>query len=91
MIRLIKVLKIEPLDGFKCRVDFSDGSTGVRDFSDIIAEGGPMVEPLREQAFFRRVYVEFGVPAWPNGFDLDAIELHREMAAAGLLSRDAAE
>ena len=39
-----------------------------------------MVEPLRDSAFFARVFVQFGVPAWPNGFDLDAIALYREMA-----------
>ena len=59
---------------------FSDGREGVRDLSDVLAEGGPMVEPLRDSAFFARVFVQFGVPAWPNGFDLDAIALYREMA-----------
>ncbi len=31
-----------------------------------------MVEPLRDPAFFRRVFLEFGALAWPNGFDLDS-------------------
>ena len=40
-----------------------------------------MVEPLRDPAMFRRAFLSFGVPTWPNGFDLDAINLHTEMAA----------
>ena len=49
-----------------------------------------MVEPLRDAALFQRVFVECGVPAWPNGFDLDAIALYREMDEAGLLTAKAA-
>ena len=49
-----------------------------------------MVEPLRDPAFFRRVFVQCGVLTWPNGFDLDAVRLHDEMRAAGLLERDPA-
>ena len=34
-----------------------------------------MVEPLKDPAFSGRVYVSFGIPTWPNGFELDAIAL----------------
>ena len=39
-----------------------------------------MVEPLRDPAMFGRAFVSFGVPSWPNGFDLDAINLHMSCA-----------
>ena len=57
----------------------------------MLAEGGAMVEPLRDPAMFRRVFLEFGALAWPNGFDLDPIALHERMAAAGELTQVAAE
>jgi len=44
-----------------------------------------MVEPLRDPAMFRGAFLSFGVPSWPNGFDLDAINLHMELRAAGTL------
>jgi hypothetical protein len=88
-MKLIKVVVIKPLDGHRLWLRFSDGLEGVRDFSDILAEGGPMVEPLRDPAFFARVFIEYGVPSWPNGYDVDAIALHQEMEAAGLLSQPA--
>jgi hypothetical protein len=86
----VDVVRAEPRGAFRVYVRFSNGEEGVRDFSDMIAEGGPMVEPLRDQAFFARVFVDDGVLAWPNGFDLDAIALHDEMKKAGLLHRTAA-
>ena len=97
MIELVNVVSVEAVDDARLRVAFSNGRTGVADLSEVLAEGGPMVEPLRDAKMFRRVFVQCGVPTWPNGFDLDAIRLHQEMAAAGLLthadgsSRDAAE
>jgi hypothetical protein len=90
MIELVKVAQAKALDARRLWVRFSNGREGVRDLSDVLAEGGPMVEPLRESALFRRVFVECGVSAWPNGFDLDAIALHREMDEAGLLTAKAA-
>jgi hypothetical protein len=90
MIALIKVVEARPLGEHRLWVRFSDGRQGVRDFADILAEGGPMIGPLRDPTFFARVFVECGVPTWPNGFDVDAIALHEEMAAAGLLSDVAA-
>jgi uncharacterized protein DUF2442 len=85
MIEIVKIVKVEKLGGHRLRLRFSDGTEGERDFSDIIAEGGPMVEPLRDAAMFDRVFIEFGTLTWPNGFDLDSIALHDEMKSAGLL------
>ena len=50
-----------------------------------------MLEPLRDQAYFARVFLEFGAPTWPNGFDIAPEWLRREMAAAGELARATAE
>lgn len=91
MIELVKVLQVRPLDGFRLFVRFSNGEEGVRDCRDMVAETGPMVEPLRDPVFFRRVFVEMGVPTWPNGYDIDAIALNMEMRDAGELTPAAAE
>jgi hypothetical protein len=90
MIEIVKILKVERLGGFRLRLRFSDGTVGERDFSDIVAEGGPMVVPLRDRKFFGKVFLQLGTLTWPNGFDLDSIALHDEMKAAGLLRRTAA-
>jgi len=88
---MVDVLRLRPLEGHRLWVRFTDGSEGVRDFSDIIAQGGPMVEPLKSQDYFNRAFVEMGAPTWPNGFDLDPINLYMELRDAGALTAVAAE
>jgi len=88
---LTKIVRLEKLGGFRLRLRFSDGTEGVRDFSALVQEPGPMLEPLRDETYFNRVFLEYGALTWPNGFDLDSIALHHRMAAAGELSQVAAE
>jgi uncharacterized protein DUF2442 len=88
---LVDVLRLRPLDGYRLWLRFSDGSEGIRDLSAVIAEGGPMVEPLKSKEYFDRAFVEMGAPTWPNGFDLDPINLYMELRDAGALSSVAAE
>ncbi len=88
---LTKIAHLERLGGFRLRVRFSDGSEGTHDFSAIVQEPGSALEPLRDEAYFGRVFLEFGAPTWPNGFDIAPEWLRREMEAAGELTRVAAE
>jgi hypothetical protein len=85
---MIKVAKIKCLGGHRLRATFSDGMAG--DFDGIVAKGGPMAEPLRDPAYFARVFLEDGAPTWPNGYDAAPGWLRREIEQAGTLSRDAA-
>jgi hypothetical protein len=84
---LTKVTRLERLGGFRLRVRFNDGSEGVRDFTAMVREPGSMLEPLRDEAYIARVFLEFGAPTWPNGFDIAPEWLRREMAAAGKLTQ----
>jgi hypothetical protein len=88
---MVDVLRLRPLEGYRIWLRFTDGSEGVRDLSDVIAQGGPMVEPLKAPAYFARVFVEMGAPTWPNGFDIDPINLYMQLRDAGALTRSAAE
>lgn len=90
MIEYVDVVTLKPLGGYRVWVRFSNGKEGVRDFADMIAEGGEMIEPLKDEAFFRKVFVRNTVPAWPNGFEIDATNLHMEMEQAHLLSASVA-
>lgn len=89
---MIDVIGVRRLDGFRLEIEFSDGTTGVQDFRSIANRTGPMVEPLKDPAYFARVFIEDGALTWPNGYDWDPIALHDDMKRAGLLRRmDAAE
>jgi hypothetical protein len=88
---MVDVLQLKPLDGIKLWLRFSDGKEGVRDLSDIVSRGGAMVEPLKQPEFFNRVFIEMGAPTWPNGFDLDPIQLYLELRETKALANTAAE
>jgi hypothetical protein len=87
---VIKVTDIECLGGHRLRIRFSDGTLGEHDFSAMASEPGEMLQPLRDEGYFARVFLDYGAPTWPNGFDIAPEWLRREMEAAGELRRDAA-
>jgi hypothetical protein len=86
---MIKVSKIEWLGGHRLKFVFTDGSAGDFDLSALVAEDGPIIEPLRDIAYFKRVFLDYGAPTWPNGFDLSPAWLRSEIEAAGKLVRPA--
>jgi Protein of unknown function (DUF2442) len=73
---MVAVTTVEPLDGYKLRLIFDDGSKRVVDLTADL--WGPMGEPLRDPALFRQVRVdpELRTIVWPIGFDLDPDGLH---------------
>jgi hypothetical protein len=88
---MVDVVKVKPMEGFRLWVRFSDGSEGVADLSRLTARTGTMVAPLKDPAFFARVFVESGAPTWPNGYDYGPSALYSEMRAAGALHLAAAQ
>jgi hypothetical protein len=86
-----KAIRLEVLGSFRLRIRFSDGSEGVHDFAAMVQEPGSVLEPLRDEGYFARVFLEFGAPTWPNGFDIAPEWLRREMESAGELTRAVAE
>jgi len=89
---MIDVIGLRRLGDFRLEIEFSDGTIGERDFSFVREKTGPMAEPLKDPAYFARVFIEDGALTWPNGYDWDPIALHDEMKQAGLPHRvDAAE
>ena len=88
---MVDVVKLRPMEEFRLWVRFSDGREGIADLSALIARTGPMVGPLKDPDFFNRVFIEAGVPTWPNGYDYAPSALYAEMCKAGALQFAAAE
>ena len=82
---MVDVIDVESRGAHRLFIRFSNGAKGEHNFGPLVEEGGPMVEPLRDTGFFARAFVDDGIPTWPNGFDVDAIKLHADMAEAGEL------
>jgi len=85
--RFVEIFVAEPIGGFKLSIAFSGREYGVHDFSAMVATDGERVAPLRDPDYFARVQVGFHALVWPNGFRVDANDLHDRMKAAGELHR----
>lgn len=85
---MIKLIAVEPKQGYEILLRFSDGASGILDFTPFIEADTEMTKPLRDRAFFKRCFIELGALAWPNGFDLSAGSLHQRLRDDGKLHHD---
>lgn len=69
MKSVMHVTSVEPVEGYRLRLVFEDGTTGEINLEDEL--WGPVFEPLRDRSMFARVAVdhECGTIVWPNGAD----------------------
>ena len=66
-----KVSSFVILGGYRVQVSFRDGYVGEVDLGTLFAHPrGPLTEPFRDATFFQRAFVDHGVLAWPNGYDI---------------------
>ena len=82
MQTLVDVTGVVVLGNYRLRLMFADGVVGDIDFSNEDFSG-EMFEPLKDPAFFARVFVdhELGTIAWPNGLDFAPEPLYEKCAA----------
>ncbi len=74
---LVRIRSVETLTGFTMRVTFTDDTR--RDINLDSYLEGPIFAPIRnDPAMFRRVFVDSGALAWPNGADIDPDTLYYE-------------
>jgi Protein of unknown function (DUF2442) len=53
---MVEITKLKYLGGYRLHVTFSDGVAGEHDFSAVVAQDGPMGEPLRDPAYFAQLF-----------------------------------
>jgi hypothetical protein len=82
------VINIEYRGGFVYHVVFDDGRSGNIDFSEYI-DRGPVFEPLRDMAFFKRATIEGGTISWPNGADVAPETLYEKIGCQQVTPPDA--
>jgi hypothetical protein len=66
------IVEAIPLDGYRLKLRFEDGATGIVDVAQCVRFTG-VFAPLRDPAQFAAVQVhpELGTVCWPGGADLD--------------------
>ncbi|MBK9325743.1 MAG: DUF2442 domain-containing protein [Hydrogenophilales bacterium] len=73
---MIKVIEARYLGDFRVGLRFSDGREGILQGRNLLKNAGPLLEPLREEAYFRRLFIDAGALCWPNGLELSPVKLH---------------
>ena len=85
MSELPKIRSVKSLGGYRLELAFNDGAHGAHDLAWLFAKIGPMNQPLRDEAFFARVFLENGALTWPNGYELSPWNIRERMQTAGEL------
>ena len=81
MKRLVRVRAVEPLEGFRVRLEFEDGTQREIDLEPYLH--GPIFESIRRNSVvFCSVKVEGGTIAWDNGADIDPDVLYYGLTPA---------
>jgi hypothetical protein len=73
---MIKLIEAHYLDDFRVALTFSDGREGVFLGRDLLQRSGPLLVPLRDEAYFKRVFIDAGALCWPNGLELSPQRLY---------------
>ncbi|SBT05968.1 conserved hypothetical protein [Candidatus Accumulibacter aalborgensis] len=84
---MIKVLTARYRGDFRAVLSFSDGAEGTFDGRALLQRSGPLLEPLRDEAYFQHMFIDAGALCWPNGLELSPARLHetcRDLVAASI-------
>ena len=74
---MLKLLTARYVRNFQVRLEFSDGVCGDFDGQALLQRSGPLLEPLRDAAYFQRCFIDAGALCWPNGLELSAVRLRQ--------------
>ncbi len=75
-IKMIKVIKARYLGDFQVALNFSDGKEGTFDGRVLLQQSGSLLEPLRSEIYFQRLFIDAGALCWPNGLELSPARLY---------------
>ncbi len=72
-----KIISVKAFDYYLI-CDLDDGNTYKYDMSFLLQRKGEMVLPLKDLDFFKKVFIESGTLAWPNGYDIHGNTIERD-------------
>jgi hypothetical protein len=78
---MIKVIEARYAGDFQVSLKFSDGKEGLFDGHALLRHSGPLLEPLRTEPYFQRLFIDAGALCWPNGLELSPAMLHETLRA----------
>lgn len=73
---MIKIIEARYLGNFQIALKFSDGKEGVFDGRSLLERSGSLLEPLRSENYFQRLFIDAGALCWPSGLELSPARLY---------------
>ena len=74
---MIKLLEARYVGHHRIILAFSDGRCGVFDVNAyLVTRQGPLLEPLYDETYLQRFFIDAGALCWPNGLELSPAHLH---------------
>ena len=74
---MIKLLEARYRGNYQIDLVFSDGQRGVFDVRAYLAtRQGPLLDPLQDESYLQRLFIDAGALCWPNGLELSPARLH---------------
>lgn len=61
---MIKIRKVRALENYQLECVFENGETVICDMHYILEKNTPMLDPLKNESFFKNVFLESGAPVW---------------------------
>jgi hypothetical protein len=85
--KLIRVVRVEPLDDFQVRLTFEDNTEKIKDLEPYLH--GPIFKEIREdRSKFRAMQIEGGTIVWGNGADIDPDVLYYDLKPAWMIETE---
>lgn len=79
---MIKVIEARYCGDFQIALTFSDGAEGRFNGRDFLQRSGTLIDALRDESFFCRVFIDAGALCWPNGLELSPTKLRESCVAS---------
>ncbi len=73
----MKAMEVHPLAGYKIKVTFNDGVSGIVDLNGLISKG--IFQQLKDETAFRNVITDGTAIAWFDELEIDANKIYTEI------------
>ena len=80
---MIKAISVIPNKDFSITVNLEDGRTIRMEMNFIFKKSGPVVDPLKNEEGFKKVFIRRGIVTWSTGYDIDPYFLISEGVGVG--------
>lgn len=77
---MIKLIHAKYDGDYRVLLTFSDGHQALFDGKQLLQREGPLLDALRDKAYFKRVFIDAGALCWPNGLELSPLKLYETLA-----------